>query len=80
MTPVSINQSDFLFENHKRDSCPMPSEHECNNQVCVVADSPTPMLKYRHLLSEEYSHIVPLPCTFYMLQTCLQRIFVNWKV
>ena len=30
---------------------------------CVVTDSPTPMLKYRHLLSEEYSHIVPLPCT-----------------
>ena len=28
---------------------------------CVVTDSPTPMLKYRHLLSEEYSHIVPLP-------------------
>ena len=27
---------------------------------CVVTDSPTPMLKYRHLLSEEYSHIVPL--------------------
>ena len=28
---------------------------------CVVTDSPTPMLKCRHLLSEESSHIVPLP-------------------
>ena len=27
---------------------------------CVIADSPIPMLNYRHLLSEDYSHIVPL--------------------
>ena len=33
---------------------------------CVVTDSPTTMLKYRHLLSEEYSHIVPLPCTLHV--------------
>ena len=33
---------------------------------CVVTDSPTPMLKYRHLLSEEYSHIVPLPLALHV--------------
>ena len=38
---------------------------------CVVTDSPTPMLKYRHLLSEEY---LILCHVLYMLQTCLQRI------
>ena len=24
----------FLVENHKRDSCPMPSEHECDQMCC----------------------------------------------
>ena len=35
----------------------MPSEHECGQ---------TPMLKYRHLLSKQYSHIVPLPCALHV--------------
>ena len=28
------HQSRFLVENHKKDSCPMPSEHECNQMCC----------------------------------------------
>ena len=40
----------------------MPSEHECNQKCCHRQS----MLKYRHLLSEEYSHIVPLPCALHV--------------
>ena len=41
---------------------------------CVVTDSPTPMLKYRHFLSEEYSHIVPLPCALHVANLLMKDI------
>ena len=55
------HQSDFLLKITKEilAQCLV----NMNAIKCVVTDSPTPMLKYRHLLSEEYSNIVTLPCT-----------------
>ena len=57
-------QSEFLLKITKEIlvQCPV----SMNAIKCVVTDSPTPMLKYRHLLSEEYSHIVPLPCALHV--------------
>ena len=45
-----------------------------NTIKCVVTDSPTPRLKYRHLLSEEYSHIVPLPCALHVANLLTSHI------
>ena len=58
------HQSDILLKITKEilAQCPV----NMNVIKCVVADSPTPMLKYRHLLSDEYSHIVPLPCALHV--------------
>ena len=58
------HQSDFLLKITKEilAQCPV----NMNVIKCVVTDSPTPMLKYRCLLSEEYSHIVPLPCALHV--------------
>ena len=57
-------QSDFLLNLTKE----IFAQCAVNMNVikCVVTDSPTPMLKYRHLLSEEYSHIIPLPCALHV--------------
>ena len=54
------HQSDFLLKTTKENlaQCPV----NMNAIKCVFMDSPTPMLKYRQPLNEEYSHIVPLPC------------------
>ena len=41
----------------------------------VVTDSLTPMLKYRCLLSEEYSHIVPLPCALHVAHLLTKDIY-----
>ena len=53
------HQSEFLLKITKEilAQCPV----NMNAIKCIVTESPTPMLKSRHLLSEEYSHIVPLP-------------------
>ena len=58
------HQSDFLLNLTKE----IFSQCTVNMNVikCVVTDSPTPMLKYRHLLYEEFSHIVPLPCDLHV--------------
>ena len=58
------HQSDFLLKTTKE----ILAQCSVNMNVieCVVTDSPTPMLKYRHLLSEKYSHIVPLSCTLHV--------------
>ena len=58
------HQSEFLLKTTKEilAQCPV----NMNAIKCVVTDSPTPMLKYRHLLNEEYSHIVPLPCALHV--------------
>ena len=58
------HQSDILLKITKEilAQCPV----NMNVIKCVVTDSPTPMLKYRHLLSDEYSHIVPLPCALHV--------------
>ena len=55
------HQSEFLLKTTKEilTQCPV----NMNVIKCVVTDSPTPMLKYRHLLNDENSHIVSLPCT-----------------
>ena len=58
------HQSDFLLKITKEILAQCPGN--MNAIKCVVADSPTPMLKYRHLLSEEYSHNAPLPCTLHV--------------
>ena len=54
-------QSDFVLKITKEilAQCPV----NMNAIKCVVTDSPTPMLEDRHFLSEEYSHIDPVPCT-----------------
>ena len=58
------HQSDFLLKITKEilAQCPV----NMNAIKRVVTDSPTPMLKCRHLLSKEYSHIVLLPCTLHV--------------
>ena len=58
------HQSEFLLKTTKEilAQCPV----NMNVIKCVVTDSPTPMLKYRHLLNAEYSHIVPRQCTLHV--------------
>ena len=58
------HQSEFLLKTTKEilAQCPV----NMNMIKCVVMDSPTLMLKYRHLLNDEYSHIVPLPYTLHV--------------
>ena len=65
-------QSDFLLKITKEilAQCTV----KMNVIKCVVTDSPTPMLKYRHLLSEKYSHIVPLPCTLHVANLLTKNI------
>ena len=59
--PSEHHGSEFLLTttNEILSQCPM----NMNVIKCVVTHSPTPMFKYKHLLNDKYSHIVPLPCT-----------------
>ena len=58
------HQSEFLLKITKEILGQSPVN--MNAIKCVDTDSATPMLKYRHLLSEAYSHIVPLPCALHV--------------
>ena len=58
------HHSDLLLKITKEILAQCPVNMNVNK--CVVTDSPTPMLKYRHILSEEYSHIDPLSCTLHV--------------
>ena len=51
----------------------MHSDHDVIK--CVVTHSPTPMLKYRCLLSEEYSHNVPPACALHVANLHTKDIF-----
>ena len=72
------HQSEFLLKITKEILAQSPVN--MNVIKCVVTDSPTPMLKYRHLLSEAYSHIVPLPCALHVANLLTKNISVDWKV
>ena len=67
------HQSDFLLNLTKE----IFAQCTVNMNVikCVVTDSPTSMLKYRHVLSEEYSHIVPLPCALHVANLLTNDIY-----
>ena len=61
---IEHHQPEFLLKTTKEilAQCPV----NMNVIKFVVMDSPTPMLKYRCFLNDEYSHIVPLPCAFHV--------------